>query len=372
MQGWRAFWRQVGNICVKELKVLFKDPANRVVLIAPLLMQTLLFGYGATYDLQAVPYALQDDSRAALSAQLLARVDGTASFQRVANVTHPREGEALLNDGKVLMLIHIPADFENRLTRGEAVAVQAIVDGRNSTTAGAALAQLATIVGAFNATLPEGMRPPLRVVSRVWFNPNQESRWMIMPALIASLSMLQVVILSALSVAREREQGTFDQLLVTPATPVQILIGKAVPAIMIGLVQSTLVLLVIRYWFGVPFAGHLPTLFLCLLGFTIAVVGIGLSISALSLTMQQAMLYTFVLIMPLILLSGLATPVENMPEILQTATYANPLRFAIVMMRRVYLEGAGLAEIAGNFVPLACVAVVCLPLSAWLFRNRLQ
>jgi ABC-2 type transport system permease protein len=172
-------------------------------------------------------------------------------------------------------------------------------------------------------------------------------------------------------VAREREQGTFDQLLVTPLTPIQILIGKALPAIIVGLAQSTIIFLIIRFWFGILIAGSVGLLYLGLLCFTVASVGIGLSISAVSLTMQQAMLYTFMLIMPLILLSGLVTPVRNMPQVLQVATMANPLRFGIDTVRRVYLEGATFADVAPNFVPLLCLAAVTLPLATWLFRNRL-
>lgn len=372
LQRLRDYWRQILNLCHKEFLVIFKDPASRAILIAPALMQGLLFGYGATYDLKDVPYAVLDQSRAAMSTRLLAKLDGTGSFHRIANLQNPQQGAELINDGKALLVLHIPADFESKLAAGQSAPVQAIVDGRNSTTAGNALSQFGSVVGEFNTTLPNAQAAPLTVQSRVWFNPNQESRWTIMPALIASLSMMQVIMLAALSVAREREQGTFDQLLVTPATPAQIMLGKAVPSVAVGLMQSTLIFLLIRFWFGVPFAGNLLTLYACLTAFNIAVVGVGLSISALSLNMQQAMLYTFVLIMPMTLLSGLATPVENMPEILQTATYANPLRFAIDMVRRIYLEGAGLADISHNFLPLFCIAVLSMPLAAWLFRNRLN
>jgi ABC-2 type transport system permease protein len=180
------------------------------------------------------------------------------------------------------------------------------------------------------------------------------------------------LLLSALSVAREREQGTFDQLLVTPLTPMQILLGKALPAILIGLLQSTLILLIICFWFQIPMSGSLWLLYLGILVFNVAIVGIGLSISALSLNMQQAMLYAFFSIMPMMLLSGLLTPIRNMPEILQVATFANPLRFGMDIARRVYLEGADFSQIAPNFIPMLAAAAVTLPLAAWLFRHRLS
>jgi ABC-2 type transport system permease protein len=212
---------------------------------------------------------------------------------------------------------------------------------------------------------------PLTIESRAWFNPNLETRWNLLPGLIAALSMLQTLLLTALSVAREREQGTFDQLLVTPMSPLEIMIGKALPPVLVGLAQSTLILLVALFWFGIPMAGSLATLYTGLVFFTVASVGIGLSISAVSANMQQAMLYTFVLLMPMMLLSGLTTPVRNMPHVLQVITMANPLRFAIDLVQRVYLEGVGLATVWHNLIPLSIIALVTLPLAAWLFRHRL-
>jgi ABC-2 type transport system permease protein len=267
-------------------------------------------------------------------------------------------------------VIVFPADFERRLAGGAPAPVQLILDGRNSSTAGTAAAHVGAIVAGVNAA--RGLAPPVRIERRTWYNPNLDSSWGILPNLIAALSMLQTLLVAALSVAREREQGTFDQLLVTPLTPMLILVGKAVPAILVGLAQSTIILLVIRFWFGIPMNGSPWLLYLGLVAFTIAAVGIGLSISALSLTMQQAMLYTFMLVMPLMLLSGLLTPVRNMPGILQVATYANPLRFGMDLVRRVYLEGAGLAEIGADFIPMFCIAATTLPLAAWLFRHRLS
>lgn len=363
--------RRLANLCRKELLAVLQDPASRVVLVVPVILQSLLFGYGATFDLTDVPYAVLDQSRGEASTRLLAHLDGTGVFQRVATLQAPRQMAEVIDAGDALLVLHFPPDFERRLSAGQPAPLQLILDGRNSTTAGNAAAQVRAVVAAFNAALPGAAKPPVTVLSRAWFNPNLETRWNIMPGLIASLSMLQVMMLAALSVAREREQGTFDQLLVTPYTPRMLLVGKALPSMLIGLLQSSLILLVARFWFGIPMLGSPWTLYAGLLLFTLAVVGMGLSISALSANMQQAMLYTFVLLMPLVLLSGLATPVRNMPEAFQVATYANPLRFAIDLVRRVYLEGATLAQVWRDLVPFLCVAAVTLPLAGWLFRRRL-
>jgi len=352
----------------KEFLSVLKDPSTRVILFAPAIMQSLLFGYAATYDLNNVPYVLLDRSHSPASADLMARIDASGVFHRMAQVDSPSQMGDAIDRGEALVAIHIGQRFAAQLAAGEAAPVQVIADGRNSTSAGAAIAYLGAIAAA--ASGPAGA-PRIRVESRAWFNPNLETRWNVVPALIAALSMLQTLLLTALSVAREREQGTFDQLLVTPLCALDIMVGKAVPPVLIGLAQSTLILCVARFWFGIPMAGSVLTLYAGLVIFTTASVGIGLSISALSVSMQQAMLYTFVLVMPLMLLSGLTTPVRNMPQWLQWATQVNPLRFAIDLVQRVYLEGVGLATVAQDLYPMLIIGALTLPLAAWLFRNRL-
>ncbi|MBS0454465.1 MAG: ABC transporter permease [Proteobacteria bacterium] len=366
---------RVLQLCRKELLAILKDPASRVILVAPAIMQSLIFGYAATYDLQRVDYALLDQSHGGAARELVAKLEGGGVFRRAMTLRSPADIAAPIDTQEVLLVLHIGARFEQQLMAGEAAPLQVIVDARNSTTAGAAVGYVTEVVNGFNAQWSArhggAAAPPLRVESRAWFNPNLETRWNFMPGLVAALSMLQTLLLTALSVAREREQGTFDQLLVTPLTPTQIMIGKAIPPVLVGLVQSTLILLVCTLWFRIPMAGSLFTLYAGLVFFTVASVGIGLSISAVSANMQQAMLYTFVLIMPMMLLSGLTTPVSNMPQALQIATWINPLRFAIDLVQRVYLEGVGFGTVWLNLVPLTVIAAVTLPLATWLFRHRL-
>ncbi len=369
-----AVLRRIANMCRKEFLSVLKDPATRAILFVPALVQSMLFGYAATYDLTNVPYAVLDQSRSAASTELLARLDGTGVFHRVATLRAQSEIAPVIDTQKALLVIQVGPRFEQQLNAGLAAPLQLVLDGRNSTTAGAASGYVGAVVAAYNQQWRErhGGRPAaLTIDSRAWFNPNLETRWNLIPGMIAALSMLQTLLLSALSVAREREQGTFDQLLVTPMSPLDIMVGKALPPVLIGLVQSSLVLLVALFWFRIPMAGSVFTLYAGLALFTTASVGIGLSISALSANMQQAMLYTFVLIMPLMLLSGLTTPVRNMPQLLQVATMVNPLRFAIDLVQRVYLEGVSLGTVAFDLLPLVLIAAVTLPLAAWLFRNRL-
>lgn len=363
----------------KEILTILKDPKSRAILIAPVIIQAILFGYGATYDLNHARFSVLDLSKSGASRELLKHIEGSEFFQLHSTLANSSQIAEVIDPGKVLFVLSFPADFEQRLTSGKQATVQLILDGRNSSTAGAAAGIIGAMITNFNQfisrTSPNiitSNMPNIAIERRAWYNPNLQSRWQIMPALIAALSMLQTLLLSALSVAREREQGTFDQLLVTPMTPMQILIGKSLPSIFVGLLQSTFILLIIRFWFEVPMNGSPWLLYFGLICFTVAAVGVGMSISAVALNMQQAMLFTFLLIMPLMLLSGLLTPVSNMPEVLQIATYANPLRFGIDLVRRVYLEGAGLQQVAFDFVPMLVLAALTLPLAAWLFRHRLS
>ncbi len=361
-------------LCRKELLSIFKDPRSRIVLFAPIVLQTLLFGYAATFDLNRVPLGILDQDRSGASHDLIASLLGGGIFERARDLESPAQIANVINRKRALVVLHIGPHFERDLLAGATPTVQVLMDGRNSNTAATAAGYINAVVERFNERWREergSASTPLSLQSRAWYNENLETRWYMIPSLIAALSMLQTLMLSGLSVAREREQGTFDQLLVTPLRPGEIMVGKAAPPILIGLVQSSLILLIALFWFGIPFAGSYLTLYASLLIFTIASVGIGLAISAYAANMQQAMLFSFVLLMPMMLLSGLASPVKNMPEVLQTITLANPLRHAIEAVHRVYLEGAGIATIFDNLWPLAIIASVTLPTAAWLFRHRL-
>jgi len=358
----------------KELLAILKDPRSRYSLLIPPILQCLIYGYVATYDLNDVPYAVFDQDRSAASQKLLARLDGSGVFHRVANLGRAADIRTTINERRAVFVIQIDQDFERRLLSGRQADVQVIADGRNSNTAGTATGYINTIVESFNAGWRQerGQRgAPIRMTTRAWYNPTLETRWHMIPALIGTLTFIQTLMLTGLSVAREREQGTFDQLLVTPFRPVEIMAGKAIPAILVGIVQATLVLLVAQLWFRIPFVGSFVTLYAGLSVFLLAAVGIGLLLSSVAATMQQAMLFAFLIIMPFSLLSGLTTPVSSMPEVLQYVTLVNPLRYAIDIAHRVYLEGAGLSLLIPELWPLAVIALVTLSGASWMFRHRL-
>lgn len=359
----------------KELLAILKDPRSRVSLFMPPVLQCLIFGYAATYDLSNVPYAVLDQDRSAASHDLLASLDGSGVFHRVAQLRNQTDIKPVIDQETALLVVVIGQDFQRRLAAGLPADVQVIADGRNSNTAGTALGYVGAIVDSFNANWAASHgapAPPLQVTMRAWYNANLETRWYMVPALIGTLTFLQTLLLTAMSVAREREQGTFDQLLVTPFRPFEIMVGKAVPSVLIGLIQATLILLVAQLWFRIPFVGSYVTLYAGLLLFLMAAVGMGLMLSAVVATMQQAMLYAFVVMMPFALLSGLTTPLSNMPEIFQDFTLLNPLRYAIDIAHRVYLEGAGLHQLIPDLWPMAIIATVTLSSAAWLFRGGLE
>jgi ABC-2 type transport system permease protein len=358
----------------KEFLAVLKDPRGRFTVFVPPVIQCVVFGYAATFDLSDVPYVVLDQDRSQASYRLLARLDGSGVFRRVASVDRVADLRKYIDERQALIVVQIDQDFERRLTGGLSADVQVIADGRNSNTAGTAINYLTTIVEAFNAQwrADHGQSAPsIRVEIRDWYNPNLETRWNMVPALIGTLTLLQTLLLTAMSVAREREQGTFDQLLVTPFRPGEIMAGKAIPSVVIGIVQATTILMVAQFWFHIPFVGSLSTLYTGLIVYLLAAVGMGLLVSSIAATMQQALLYSFVLIMPFTLLSGLATPLSAMPLPLQYVTRINPLRYAIEIAHRVYLEGATIDNLLPELWPLAVLAVISLSSASWMFRRRL-
>jgi ABC-2 type transport system permease protein len=305
----------------------------------------------------------------------LASLDGSRVFERVANLDRAGDASTLVDTRRALLVVKIGPDFQRCLLAGRSCDVQLIADGRNSNTAATAMGYFNLIVDNFNSTWRNAhgeTAAPVRVSTRAWYNANLETRWHIVPSMTATLTLIELMLLTAMSVAREREQGTLDQLLVTPFRPIEIMAGKALPSVLIGLVQATVILLVAQLWFHIPFAGSFLTLYVSLCLFLLAAIGAGLLISLVAANLQQALLFSFLLVMPFVLLSGLFTPLSTMPRFLQYLDLANPLRYAIDVAQRVYLEGVGIDRLAPDLLPLAAVAVLTLSLSSWLFRNRLS
>lgn len=256
----------------KELLATLKEKTSRMILVAPLVLYIILFGYIASFNLNHIPYALCDLSGSEASAQFVRAVDNNKIFERVATVQSVSQIKALMDEGETLLTVVIEPQFAQHLKEGKSAQVQVVIDGRNSTTAQLAAGYLTQIAQTMNATLT-GV--PELIKTRFLFNPNVITQWFIMPGMIVMLSMLQVVVLSALSVAREREQGTFEQLLVSPYTTAELLAAKSIVPILIGLFQSTLIFLVDLFWFEIPMGGSVLAMYFVLLLFILSVVGGG-------------------------------------------------------------------------------------------------
>jgi ABC-2 type transport system permease protein len=366
--------KRIAALMIKEFLALLKDKKSRLVIIVPPILQLLVFGYAATYDLKHIPYALYNEDQDLLSRELVAKLSGSPTFGEPILITHEEQIAPLINEKKVLLVFHIGPRFSRDLLNGRQASVQVVVDGRNSNTAMLALNYINSIINQFNEqwSKPLGRQgPPAHLVIRAWFNPNLESRWFMVPGIVGLLTLVVTMLVTALSVAREREQGTFDQLLVTPFRPFEILIGKALPGFFIGLSEATLVIVVAVLWFRVPLLGHLSTLYTGVVLFVISAIGVGLMISSLSITLQQGLLGAFLFLVPSIILSGFTTPIANMPLLVQHITLINPMRYFMVVLRGVFLEGTPFLLMIDQFWPMALIGLLTLTIAGSLFRHRM-
>ena len=366
-------WKRILALTIKEFLALLKDRKGRLVLVVPPLIQLLVFGYAATFELKQVPYAVYSEDRGNVSRDLLAAFRGSSSFNLVAQLQNEIRIAPLIESKQVLMVLRVGPNFSADLLSGRTSRIQIIVDGRNSNTAMLVVNYAGTIVKQFNGTwaASQGSGMPVHIETRAWFNPNLESRWFFVPGIVGLLTLLVTMLVTALSVAREREQGTFDQLLVTPMNPVEILIGKALPGFLIGILEATLVTLAAVFWFKVPFLGSIATLYVGIFLFLLSAVGVGLMISSIAVTQQQGLLGAFFFMVPAIILSGFATPIRNMPAIVQDLTLVNPMRYFLVVLRGTFLQGTPFHLLIPELWPLAAIGIASLAIAGWLFRNRM-
>ena len=361
-------------IALKELLALLRDPRSRIVLIGPPIAQLLVFGYAATFDLNHVPVAIFNEDGGGAGRELIARIAGSPHFDVVARPRRDAEIAPLIDNKKVLLVLHLGQRFSADLQRGKTASLQAVLDGRNSNTAMLALNYLRGTLLDFNRdwAMRQGQRgPPAVLRTRAWYNEDLNSRWFIVPGIVGLLTLVVTLVVTALSVAREREQGTFDQLLVTPLRPVEILIGKALPGVLIGVLEASFIIALAVLWFDIPLRGSVGALYVGVLLFLLSAVGVGLMISAISVTQQQAVLGAFLFLVPAVILSGFATPIANMPEVVQWLTYLDPLRYFLVVVRGVFLEGDGYSLLWNQYWPMAIIGVVSLAAAGWLFRHRM-
>ena len=366
--------RRIFSLTIKEFLTLLTDKKSRMVLIVPPIMQIIVFGYAASFELNHVSYAIFNEDRGVESRQLLAAFSGSDVFSNYGTITHDSQISPLLDAGKVLLVLHIGQNFSENLLLGRPAPLQVLLDGRNSNTAMLALNYVQNIVLSFNAKWNRqyGVRnAPAILVQRAWFNETLNSHWFIIVGIVALLNLVITLEVTALSVAREREAGTFDQLLVTPMTPFEILVGKSLPGLIIGVLEATFIISIIVLWFHVPLRGSIAALYLGLSIFLLSAIGIGLMISSLAVTQQQGLMGAFLFMVPAVILSGFATPIENMPQLVQWLTYLNPMRYFLVIVRSVFLQGASFELLWSQYWPMLLIGIITLTMAAVLFRKRM-
>ena len=359
------------TIVRKELLVLIGNRQSRVMLIMPPLMQIVLFAWAATMEVRNVEFAVYNQDGGRWSRELVQRVEGSPRFRPPLRLERPEEAQRALDTQRVLLVLAFAPDFSAALERGEEARIQVLLDGRKSNSAQIANSYVQQIVRGFNADMAATSLPAAPAVElRFWFNPNMEFQWFFLPNLIGMLSFALGIIVTGLSVAREREMGTFDQLLVSPATPGEIAIAKLLPGCLVGLAHGTVFVLLSHFCFGVPVSGSLFLLYGSMLIFSMAVCGLGLMISSMCATQQQAFLGSFASVVPCTLLSGFLTPIDNMPVVLQHLSQLNPLRHFLVIIQGVFLKDISLAAAALNCLKLGAIALVSVSVAVWFFRRR--
>jgi ABC-2 type transport system permease protein len=368
-------WLRIRSLIVKELLAVWRDPKARFILLGPPVIEMLIFAYAATQEVKNVSVAVLNQDTGTYSRDLIARFEGSPNIREVRHLHTESDIARAIDSRSVLLVVHIREDFSRELAAGRPAAVQLILDGRSANASQILAGYAEQIIDRYNAELAEtrSLPPPAStVVARVWFNPNLDALWSTVPSLVAILVALEGLMVTALSVARERELGTFEQLLVSPLSPGEIVLGKTLPAFLIGLAEGTLMVLVATFFFRIPLTGSVALLYASMSLYLLAVIGIGLFISSLARTQQQAILGTFAFMVPMILLSGFASPVENMPDWLQAVTLANPARHFIVIVKGMFLKAMPAADVLQSLWPLFVIAAVTLSAATWLFRRRVE
>ena len=376
-------FERLRQMLIKEFLQVIRDKRARFMLIGPPVIQMLVFGYAATLEIKHVPLAVVDYDNSQVSRDLISRFQASRYFELRQRLTDRRRVPELIDRGEVTIALEINAGFARELRKGETAHLQVIVDSSNSNTALVGLGYVNEVARGFasdyrtealNRQNPSAAAqvPEIVLDRRPWYNPDMSSQWFFVPGVIGNLVLVIVVTLTAFAVVREREIGTLEQIMVTPIRRVEFILGKTIPFFLIGLLDAALISAVGTLWFRVPLEGSLGVLALGTVLFLFCMLGIGLFISTVSDTQQQAMVTGFFFIMPAVVFSGFGSPISSMPEVLQWLTYLNPLRYFEVVLRSVYLKGVGLEVLWPQMAAMSVSALVMLTVSVLRFQKSLE
>jgi ABC-2 type transport system permease protein len=372
-----ASFRRVATLTIKEFQIVMLDKKNRSQLFISPFVMLFLFSFAITMEVKNASLAVLNRDSGDLGRQFVSYFSSGSTFPRarVVELKSVREIRPAMENQRALMVLHIPEDFSAKLLSGRPVSAQILLDGRKVNAGQIAAGYADAVARRFECDLAaragsSGL--PLEVTTRYLFNPNQSFLWFTLPVLLALLAQMIALIVSGMSVARERELGTFEQLLVSPLSSVEIVIGKAIPAVSLAFCEGLVIHGIARTVFGMPFTGNFPLLAFSLWLFILSVTGMGLFISSLCETQQQAFLGCFAYMVPAVLLSGFVTPIENMPRPLQLLTLLNPVRHVIEVLLGIYLKALPLSAVLEEIFWLGGIAGATLVLAAWFFKKKTQ
>ena len=371
------------QMLIKEFIQVFRDKRTRFVLFVPPIIQMLIFGYAATFEVHHVATVVLDLDHSQESRDVISRFTSSPYFDVQHQLTDSRQIEDLIDRGKATVALQINPGFAENLRKGQTAPLQVIVDATNSNTALIASGYINQIAIGFakdyqqdriNRITPQLIEriPSVELEQRPWYNPDLRSRWFFLPGIVGTLTLVLVVQLTAFAVVREREIGTLEQIMVTPIRSGEFILGKTLPFFLIGLFDVSLIAVVGTLWFQVPFRGQVSVLFTGAILFLLCMLGVGLLISTVSATQQQAMVTAFFFLMPAVTFSGFAFPISTMPQWLQDFTYANPLRYFLIVLRGSYLKGVGMDILWPQMLAMAGLGVGLLATAVLRFRKAID
>ncbi len=365
---------RIRSMVIKEFIQVLRDRRMKAIVFLTPIMQLLLFGYAVTTDVKGISTAFYDLDMSYESRELARRLEASGYFDLSYAPESPRELRDLVDKGKVFCALQINRGFSRDISRGRPAEVQVIVDGTDSNTATVAMDYATRIIRRYASELSvpiKASKAGIDLRTRAWYNPDLESRNYNVPGVIAIVIMLTCLLLTSMAVVREREIGTMEQLMVTPLRAIELMLGKTIPFALIGFLDVFLVVMVAVFWFDIPIRGPLYVLPLSTTIYLLSVLGIGLFISTISRTQQQALMATFLFYVPSVLLSGFMFPIENMPVIVQYGTYINPLRYFLVIIRGMFLKGNGLGVLWPQMAALLVLGLVMMTVSSARFKKRI-
>lgn len=364
--------RRVFALIKKEFITIWKDPKSRGIIIALPLLQLFVFANAITMEVKNIDVVVIDRDNSYESRELLSRFEHSPRFRKFYYVSNEKEFRKKVDNQKVQIGIHINNDFSSSIKAQMPAKVLVVADGRQTNSASIASGYASQIINDYNDEVSTKSGAQINIVVRNWYNPNLEYRWYILTVIIAMLALVITLLLTALSIAREREMGTFDQLIVSPLSSFEILVGKTIPPLTIAMFLTCIMTIIVINVFKVPFNGSVLLFLISIFVSLLSIVGVGLFISSICKTQQQAILGVITFQMPAVLLSGFISPIEDMPIFLQHLTMLDPVRFFMVLSRGIFLKGMGVEDVIANLIPLLLIAAVTLSLASWTFKRNLD